>query len=261
MFSKLTTRIALKKAGIPSNTFSASTYESKPSNPKDPNQNELLPFSNPFANLSVPKWAHSFITPVPPPVEVVDTPILGTRAPTSAKLRLPGQDGRPTIVVFLRNTGCVCKSSDPTVSDCVLTAVHSVAEKTFLELRRLANKYPNIHCVAVSHASSAATSKWTQALGGVWAVEMLIDEEREIYANWGLGVSNSWHLINPAVGIAARKLGTEEGIWGREVDPSANRWQTGGSWAMDRMGTVRWGGKSQSAADIPNLQEACEALL
>lgn len=82
-----------------------------------------------------------------------------------------------------------------------------------------------------------------------------------MYADWGLGVSNSWHLINPAVGIAARKLGTQEGIWGREVDPSGNYWQTGGSWATDKMGTVRWGAASTSAADIPNLDEACSVLI
>lgn len=91
-------------------------------------------------------------------------------------------------------------------------------------------------------------------------MNVIIDEEREIYANWGLGVSNSWHLISPVVGIAARKLGTEEGLWGREVDPTGNRWQIGGSWAMDRMGSVRWGAASSSAADIPDLQEACSLI-
>jgi hypothetical protein len=89
---------------------------------------------------------------------------------------------------------------------------------------------------------------------------MLIDEEREIYANWGLGISNSWHLISPAVGIAARKLGTEEGIWAREVDPTGNRWQTGGAWATDKMGTIRWGDSSKWAAEIHNLEEACKSI-
>lgn len=109
MFSKLTTKIALRKVGIPSNTFNASNFESKPSNPKDPNANELLPFANPFANLSVPKSWQSWTTPPPPPVEIAPAPVIGTRAPDSVKLRLPGMDGRPTIVVFLRNTGCVCE--------------------------------------------------------------------------------------------------------------------------------------------------------
>lgn len=33
--------------------------------------------------------------------------------------------------------------------------------------------------------------------------------------------------------MAMRKLGTEEKIWARDVDPSGNRWQLGGSWATD----------------------------
>jgi len=54
-----------------------------------------------------------------------------------------------------------------------------------------------------------------------------------VYASWGLGVSTAYHLLNPWTQIAMRKLGTEEKIWGREVDPSGNRWQVGGSWATD----------------------------
>lgn len=88
----------------------------------------------------------------------------------------------------------------------------------------------------------------------------MVDEDRELYANWGLGVSNSWHLVNPAVGIAARKLWNEEKIWPREVDPSGNRWQTGGSWATDRAGTVRWGAASKSAAEIADFKEAASVV-
>lgn len=60
--------------------------------------------------------------------------------------------------------------------------------------------------------------------------------------------------------MAAQKLGKQEGIWGREVDPSGNRWQVGGSWAMDPMGTVRWGAPSKTADEIPDLEEACKAV-
>jgi hypothetical protein len=142
----------------------------------------------------------------------------------------------------------------------MLTETTTVAEKTFLELRRLANKFPNIQFIAISHSSQAATDKWISALGGKWAVSVIVDEEREIYACWGLGISNSWHRLNPVIQIAARKLGTEEGIWGREVDPSGNQWQIGGSWAMDKNGTVMWGHASKSAAEIPDLVEACQSV-
>ena len=264
MFSKLTTKIALRKAGIPTNAFDASNFESKPSDPKDPKaQNELIPFANPFANLSVPKSWHSWATPPPPPVEVAASPVIGTRAPSSTRLRLPGQDGRATVIVFLRNTGCACKFCSSLHWSRMRTQLIGrslVAEKNFLELRGLANKYPSIHCIAVSHSSPSATEKWISLLGGKWAVEIVIDEERELYANWGLGVSNSWHLISPAVGVAARKLATEQGIWPREVDPSGNRWQIGGAWAVDGMGTVRWAAPSRWAAEMPELQEACAAV-
>lgn len=54
-----------------------------------------------------------------------------------------------------------------------------------------------------------------------------------MYASWGLGVSTAYHLLNPWTQMGIRKLGTNENIWGREVDPSANRWQVGGCWATD----------------------------
>ena len=135
-----------------------------------------------------------------------------------------------------------------------------VTEKTFLELRRLANKYPNVRFVAVSHSSKQATDKWLSQLGGKWGVDVVVDEEREIYAQWGLGVSNTWHLLNPWTQMARQKLGKEEGMWGREVDPSGNRWQVGGSWATDEMGTVRWGAASKTADQIPDLVEACKSI-
>jgi hypothetical protein len=109
MFSKLTTKLALRKAGIPSNALSFPEYESKPGS-KDPNVQES-PFANPFANLTLPKSLISWQTPPPPPVEVAAAPVLGARAPTSSKLRLPIGDGRSTVVIFLRHCGCPCMFS------------------------------------------------------------------------------------------------------------------------------------------------------
>jgi hypothetical protein len=106
MLSKLSTKLALRKAGISSKDLSFPDYESK-SGSKDSNAQDS-PFANPFANLTLPKSLISWQTPPPPPVEVAATPILGTRAPTSSKLRLPIGDGRSTIVIFLRHCGCPC---------------------------------------------------------------------------------------------------------------------------------------------------------
>lgn len=107
MFAKLTTKIALRKAGIPSNALSMPEFEGS----KDPNATS--PFanvSNPFANLTVPNALKSWATPPPPPIEIAPAPVLGTKAPASNKLRLPALDGRPSVVVFLRHCGCPCTS-------------------------------------------------------------------------------------------------------------------------------------------------------
>lgn len=126
MFAKLTTKIALRKAGISSSALSFPEYESKSglaskdgksANGKDgkgANGEELLPFANPFANLSMPKSWQSWATPSPPPVEVKECPVVGGRVPIvsgsgSAKLGMMGRDGRACAVVFLRCCGCVCE--------------------------------------------------------------------------------------------------------------------------------------------------------
>ncbi|KAI9047075.1 hypothetical protein LZ554_009148 [Drepanopeziza brunnea f. sp. 'monogermtubi'] len=235
--------ISLRKAGIPSNALSIPDFSTNSGNSKDGNNNNAaLPFANPFKDMQVPNALKSWQTPPPPAVEVASSPLLEAKAPECGLVRLQAGDGRPTIVVFLRHTGC------------------PFAEKTFLELRRIANKYPDIHCVAISHASKAATDRWVAAIGGAWAVRVVLDEGREVYACWGLGVSTTYHLLNPWTQMAARRLGTNENIWGREVDPSANRWQVGGCWAIDEMGFLKWGAANNTADSIPDLAEACKVL-
>ena len=110
---------------------------------------------------------------------------------------------------------------------------NQVAEKTFLEMRRLANKYPNIKFIAVSHGSPKTTERWLGQIGGAWSVNIITDEEREVYAVWGLGISTGYYLLNPWTQMASRKLGNEEGIWAREVGEGGNRWVIGGAWGID----------------------------
>jgi hypothetical protein len=86
------------------------------------------------------------------------------------------------------------------MKDFVLTS-GVVAEKTFIELRRLANKYTRLAFIAVSHSSKKATDRWISQMGGAWSVQIVIDEEREIYAAWGLGVSTTYRtsVENPSL--------------------------------------------------------------
>ena len=62
----------------------------------------------------------------------------------------------------------------------------------------------------------------------------MIDEQREVYASWGLGLSSAYYLLNPWTQMAQRKLASEEGIVGREVGEGGCWWVIGGavSWSF-----------------------------
>ncbi|RBR11864.1 uncharacterized protein FIESC28_08811 [Fusarium coffeatum] len=145
---------------------------------------------------------------------------VGAKAPWSRRLRLP--DGKPTLVVFL-------------------------------------HKVPSVHCIAVSHSSEEATDRWLPQVGGTWNIDMVIDEERDLYANWGLGISSTWHAVNPFTMWNVFSLGKNEGIWNRPTE-SGSRWQTSGAFAVDRDGTVRWAQVARTADDLPDLKAAMTAL-
>jgi hypothetical protein len=109
MFSKLTTQIALRKAGLGGvkipDPFAAN--ESKTKGAQDSEGGGGL--AKPFANVKwgAPKALASWTTPAT--THTVKTPpIAGDRAQTAAKLRFPAVDGRPCIVLFLRYCGCPC---------------------------------------------------------------------------------------------------------------------------------------------------------
>lgn len=87
-----------------------------------------------------------------------------------------------------------------------------------------------------------------------------MDPTREIYAAYGLGLSSYWHAIGPGSIYSAVQLGKSEGIWNRTVD-SGTRWQTGGAFAIDRAGIVRWAAPARTASEIPDLKAALRALI
>ncbi|KAF5583876.1 thioredoxin-like fold [Fusarium pseudocircinatum] len=183
------------------------------------------------------KELDSWKTPVAK--EVGPTVEVGSKAPWSQHLRLP--DGKPTLVVFLRHCGC------------------PFAEKTFRALADLSDKVPGVHCVAISHSSEEATDNWLPLVGGTWNVDVVIDEERDLYAKWGLGISSTWHAVNPLTLWNVFSLGKNEGIWNRPTE-SGSRWQTSGAFAVDRDGTIRWAHVARTADDMPDLNAAMTAL-
>lgn len=165
----------------------------------------------------------------------------------------------------------------------------TVAQKTFLNFRTLANKHAaSATFIAVSHATRPATDKWLNLLGGAWTVNIIIDEDRAIYAAWGLGLSSVWSMLNPAT---QRQAWREKGWLGDQVttsiqrtatatatlahnvndsdsdsdnglavNPMGNKWQTAGAFAVDASGYVVWAAKAASADDILDLDGAVNSL-
>ncbi|KAH7001809.1 hypothetical protein EDB80DRAFT_685009 [Ilyonectria destructans] len=175
----------------------------------------------------------------PEPKDVAPALKVGFFAPSSPQLSLP--DGRPTIVVFLRHAGC------------------PFAEKTFKNLAALSDKHKDVHCVAVSHSSAAATDTWLPQIGGSWLVDVIIDDERDLYAQWGLGISTTWHVANPATLWSALCLAKDEDIWNRNAT-SGSRWQMSGAFAVDQGGMIRWVHVGRTADDLPDFKVAVESL-
>lgn len=103
---------------------------------------------------------------------------------------------------------------------------HTVAQKTFLALRQLSTTHQRdgLVCIAISHSSAAATQKWLDLIGGAWGVQVIVDEDRAIYAAWGLGLSSVWYYFNPSTQTAAWR---EKGWLGARVATSIQRSGTG----------------------------------
>lgn len=220
-------------------------------------------------NQEAASWAF------PSQLSTSPVPSIGANAPSVSQLQLPTSDEKATILTFLRHCGC------------------PFAEKTFLSFRAAASTHPSINFVAVSHSDQIATDKWLEAVGGADNVHVIVDSERELFARWGLGVSSFWHVLNPASMWNVYRLGKEHGIvssfpsllfpssyptrcgnasslnrklltrglqWNRPTE-SGSRWQTSGSFAVDRKGVVRWGGPAGRADFIPDFEEAVKAVM
>ncbi|KAL8354846.1 hypothetical protein RB601_000559 [Gaeumannomyces tritici] len=216
MFSGLAGKVAMKKLGIPSDALDMSALTGPSSEPNKLRKNP--PGTEPedggaAANGGWPKWmtvkslpltAQAWLNPPPPAVPVAaEAPKVGDLAPLDRDRKIEFGGGKRVLVVFLRCVGC------------------AFAQKTFLHLRTLANRHQGtLRCIAVSHSSPEATKKWLDLLGGAWQVQVVVDEERAIYAAWGLGLGNTWYLFNPTTQIQGWK---EKGWLGNTVATSIQR--------------------------------------
>ncbi|PYI10316.1 hypothetical protein BO78DRAFT_238202 [Aspergillus sclerotiicarbonarius CBS 121057] len=182
----------------------------------------------------------------PSSVQLSPAPQPGQQAPSCAQLPLPANNSKPTVIAFLRHCGC------------------PVAEATFLDLRTAAEKYPDVNFVAVSHSDQPSTDRWVESVGGAGNPEanpvvVIVDAERKIYAQWGLGITSWGHVLNPGGLLSIWKLGRERGIWNRPTE-SGSRWQLSGNWAVDAEGIVRWGRPVERVEELMDMDQAIEAI-
>ncbi|HEX8742153.1 MAG TPA: AhpC/TSA family protein [Thermoleophilaceae bacterium] len=143
------------------------------------------------------------------------------------------------MVAFLRHTGC------------------PFAESTARMLHEAAAAEPEIAFVAVSHAPTQATARWCDAVGGMDAVRVLIDDGRVHYANWGLGRTSLGHFAGRRSMTEVARL-ARAGI--RNRHPAGTRWQRAGTFAVDADGVVRWSHLPGHAGEVPDLAAAIAAL-
>ncbi|POR35777.1 Uncharacterized protein TPAR_04029 [Tolypocladium paradoxum] len=252
MLSSLTTKIALKKLGLPSDALDFSTSSPAAAAPPRPNKLKKTPsgaaadpnddggggssggggWAGWVSVKNLPLTVHPWFSPPPPPVPVARVPRVGDVAPRDRDRKLEFGGGRRVLVVFLRCVGC------------------AFAQKTFLALRALANRHAGaVTFVAVSHSSPRATAKWLDLVGGAWNVQA-----------WR---ENGW--LGGQVADAIQRRGGVQSVAAQGDDDAAstvlgNKWQEAGAFAVDGRGTVIWGGKALRADDVMDLDEGARLL-
>jgi hypothetical protein len=176
----------------------------------------------------------TFMRPAALPVAAPPQP--GEPAPS-----LPAslEDGRASVVAFLRHTGC------------------PFAEQTMRMLVDAAGRSPDLQWIAISHAPRAATERWCRTVGGNDGVIVASDPSRRFYAAWGLGRTSLGHFLGRRSLAAVAGL-ARRGI--RNRHPHGTRWQSAGTFALDRDAIVRWRHLPVHAGDVPDLDAALSTI-
>ena len=90
-------------------------------------------------------------------------------------------------------------------------------------------------------------------------MEVVVDSDRLTYGKWGLGISSFWHVLNPWSMKNVVTLGRRDGIWNRPTE-SGSRWQTAGSFAVDKQGIVRYVQIANAADEMGDFEGALNSL-
>jgi hypothetical protein len=184
---------------------------------------------------------------------LAEPPAVGDPAPERPRLGA----GEPRVVLFLRHTGC------------------AFGEHMLREFRQTARATPDVQFVAITHGDPEAATGWCEELGldrvavhnpdaedavDRWCrgtdagnLRVIVDEARELYAEWGLGLGGLRHLLRPAVVrnlLRARRAGATDRT------PSGTRWQRAGMFGVDPDGTVRTRYIADYAGDLPDIRAA-----
>lgn len=88
---------------------------------------------------------------------------------------------------------------------------------------------------------------------------MVVDHERKDFAQYGLGASSFWAVLNPWSMGAVFTLSKEENLNVRPTE-SGSRWQTAGLFAVDGKGTVVYSHKANTSDDLGDLSAALDSL-
>ena len=168
-------------------------------------------------------------------LEVLPAPAPGEQA-RELPVALDAQ--RPAIVSFLRHAGC------------------PFAERTMQMLRDGAARAPDVQWIAISHAPDAETERWCRAVGGAGEVRVVSDPSRRSYAAWGLERTSLGHFLGGRSLRTAVAL-SRQGI--RNRHPVGTRWQSAGTFALDREAIVRWRALPAHAGELSDLGAALAA--
>jgi hypothetical protein len=149
----------------------------------------------------------------------------GQAAPNSPALSGPEQ---LRVVAFIRHVGC------------------PFAENTVRQLRTWAAQHPNVAVLVVSHASAAATAQWCDTIGGSDGLRLIIDTQRTLHAEWGVGLSGFWHFAGPSSLFGVIAL-LSKGIRNRSA--AGTRWQRAAVFLIDG-NQVIWSHVPRSAEEF-----------
>jgi hypothetical protein len=153
---------------------------------------------------------------------------LGDIAPESSFL----VKGKENLILFLRHTGC------------------PFAEAALKALSDLANNDSELKCTAIFHGEALISKKWISSFNLSSNLNLVFDEHRDTYGDWGIGYSKITHLFNPKMLVNLIKLALN-GITNK--DASGTRWQQQAAFLIDDKGKVQWLHFPMHTGDLPNF--------